>query len=79
MSIQDRVIRVISEETLSINPSLKPEEITPDTTMEELHVDSLDAVSLIMALEGEFEIEIPDREAASIITVGDPAGGGASW
>lgn len=39
--------------------------------MDDLGADSLDIVELIMALEEEFEIEIPDEEAEKIQTVGD--------
>ena len=38
---------------------------------EDLHADSLDVVDLIMAIEGEFDLEIPDREVANIETLGD--------
>jgi len=39
--------------------------------IEELGADSLDIVELIMALEEEFDVEIPDEEAERIQTVGD--------
>jgi len=39
--------------------------------VEDLNADSLDTVDLIMALEEEYEIEIPDEEAQKIKTVGD--------
>lgn len=39
--------------------------------IEDLGADSLDIVELIMALEEEFDIEIPDEEAEKIVTVGD--------
>ena len=39
--------------------------------IDDLGADSLDVVELIMALEEEFDIEIPDNEAEKIITVGD--------
>jgi len=47
-----------------------------DVTMEasfidDLGADSLDIVELIMALEEEFDLEIPDSEAEKIVTVGD--------
>jgi len=41
--------------------------------IEDLGADSLDIVELIMALEEEFDIEIPDSEAEKISTVGDAA------
>lgn len=46
--------------------------ITMDTTfIDDLGADSLDIVELIMALEEEFDIEIPEAEAEKISTVGD--------
>jgi acyl carrier protein len=39
--------------------------------IEDLGADSLDVVELVMALEEEFDIEIPDEDAESILTVGD--------
>jgi acyl carrier protein len=39
--------------------------------IDDLGADSLDTVELIMALEEEFEIEIPDEDAEKIVTVGD--------
>ena len=40
---------------------LKPEMISPDTTLESLGLDSLDKVELMFTLENEFGIEIPER------------------
>jgi len=45
------------------------EKITLETTFDELDADSLDVVELIMALEDEFGIEIPDEDAEKITTV----------
>nr|WP_201764534.1 acyl carrier protein [Thermacetogenium phaeum] len=47
------------------------EELTPETSFEDLNADSLDIVELIMALEEEFDLEIPDEEAEKIQTVGE--------
>ena len=48
------------------------EEITSDARfIEDLGADSLDLVELIMALEEEFDLEIPDEDAEKISTVGD--------
>ena len=48
------------------------ESITMETTfIDDLGADSLDVVDLIMGLEQEFDIEIPDEEAEKISTVGD--------
>ena len=47
-------------------------EITLESSfIEDLGADSLDVVELIMALEEEFDIEIPDEDAEKILTVGD--------
>ena len=48
------------------------EEITADTTfVDDLGADSLDIFQIIMGLEEEFDIEIPNEEAEKIVTVGD--------
>lgn len=49
-----------------------PEDITTDTKIaEELNADSLDVVELLMSIEDEFEVEIPDEEIENLKTVGD--------
>lgn len=51
---------------------LDEESITMDSSfVDDLGADSLDIVELIMALEEEFDMEIPDEEAEKISTVGD--------
>ena len=46
--------------------------ITPDASfIDDLGADSLDIVELIMALEEEFDLEIPDSDAEKVVTVGD--------
>jgi acyl carrier protein len=48
------------------------EEVTPQAKfVEDLGADSLDTVELVMALEEEFGIEIPDEDAEKIVTVKD--------
>ena len=48
------------------------EEITMETTfVDDLWADSLDVFQIIMGLEEEFDIEIPNEEAEKIVTVGD--------
>ena len=67
-AILERVKEVISEQ-LGIE---NVETITMDTTfIDDLGADSLDIVELIMALEEEFDMEIPEAEAEKIISVGD--------
>ena len=50
---------------------VEEEEVTLGTTFQELNADSLDIVELIMALEEEFNLDIPDEEAEKIRTIGD--------
>ena len=46
--------------------------ITPETTfVDDLGADSLDVFQIIMGLEEEFDIEIPNEQAEKIVTVGD--------
>ncbi|HVJ47926.1 acyl carrier protein [Desulfitobacterium sp.] len=47
------------------------EVISLETSFTELNADSLDIVELIMALEEEFDLDIPDEDAEKIRTVGD--------
>ncbi|MGI6751354.1 MAG: acyl carrier protein [Anaerovoracaceae bacterium] len=61
-------IRDIIVEQLSVDDDL----VTISThLMKDLEADSLDAVEIIMAIEDEFEIEIPDEEAEAFQSVGD--------
>jgi len=51
---------------------VKEEEVVESASFQEdLGADSLDVVELVMALEDEFEIDIPDEEVGEIKTVGD--------
>jgi acyl carrier protein len=66
----DRVRKVICEQ-LSVTEG----EVSEDKRFQEdLNADSLDVVELIMALEEEFGIEIPDDDVANMKTVGDVSG-----
>jgi acyl carrier protein len=48
------------------------EQVVPSASFtDDLGADSLDLVELIMALEEEFEVDIPDEDAEKILTVGD--------
>lgn len=50
------------------------DEITADTTfVDDLGADSLDVFQIIMGIEEEFDIEIPQEDAEKIVTVGDAA------
>ncbi|OGW72636.1 MAG: acyl carrier protein [Omnitrophica bacterium GWA2_52_12] len=69
MAIQDKITEIIVEQL-----GVKPEEVTPEASfVDDLGADSLDTVELVMALEEEFGIEIPDEDAEKIQTVGDAA------
>ena len=62
-------IKEIIAEQLGIDDA---DTITLETSLiEDLEADSLDAVEVIMALEDEFGIEIPDEEAENFKTIGD--------
>jgi acyl carrier protein len=54
-SVEERVIRVFAD-----FKKVPPEEITMDTTFEELGFDSLDGLNLVFELEEEFDMTIPD-------------------
>ena len=64
---EDKIKSIIANQL-----GVKFEEVTPNASfIDDLGADSLDTVELIMALEEEFEIDIPDEDAGSIKTVGD--------
>ena len=65
--IADRVRSIIAEQL-----GVKIEEVTDAASfIDDLGADSLDTVELVMALEEEFGIEIPDEDAEKMATVGD--------
>ena len=65
MSIEERVKKIIVEQL-----GVKEEDVKPEASfVEDLGAESLDTVELVMALEEEFDIEIPDEEAEKITTV----------
>jgi len=67
MAAEDKIKSIIAEQL-----GVKPEEVTPAASfVDDLGADSLDTVELIMALEEEFNIEIPDEDAEKMKTVGD--------
>jgi len=66
-AIEQRVKKVILDSL-----DVKEEEVTNKASfVEDLRADSLDTVELVMALEEEFDMEIPDEEAEKIKTVQD--------
>ncbi len=61
----EKVKKIVAEQL-----EVDPEKVTPEATFaDDLGADSLDTVELVMALEEEFEIEIPDEAAEKIDTV----------
>lgn len=64
-TIEERVKKIVIEQL-----GVKDEEVTGDASfVDDLGADSLDTVELVMALEEEFETEIPDEDAEKITTV----------
>lgn len=67
MTVMEKVKKMIVEQ-LGVNDS----EVVPEAKfIDDLGADSLDIVELIMALEDEYGIEIPDEDAEKLETVGD--------
>ena len=65
--IGPRIIEVIANQL-----SLREESITPDARfIDDLGADSLDIVELIMEMEEEFDVEIPDEEVEKMVCVKD--------
>jgi acyl carrier protein len=64
-SIEERVKKIVAEQL-----GVKEDDVKNEASfVEDLGADSLDTVELVMALEEEFETEIPDEEAEKITTV----------
>ena len=64
--IEQKVIRLVAD-TQKIDPA----EIRPESTFEELKIDSLDGLNLLFAVESEFDIHVPDEEAKRLRSVSD--------
>jgi acyl carrier protein len=56
--VLERVLR-----TLADAQKLPVEQVTPESTFEQLNIDSLDGINILFALENEFNINIPDESA----------------
>ena len=67
MSIEDKIKKIIAEKL-----SVDLDEIVPEASfVDDLGADSLDLVELIMSMEEEFDVEIPDEDAEKLVTVKD--------
>ncbi|MBW1698747.1 MAG: acyl carrier protein [Deltaproteobacteria bacterium] len=67
MSVEDKVRKIIAEKL-----SVDLDEVVPEASfVDDLGADSLDLVELIMSMEEEFDVEIPDEDAEKLVTVGD--------
>ena len=67
MAVQEKIKEIIAEQL-----GVKKDEVTEDAKfIDDLGADSLDTVELVMALEEEFGIEIPDEDAEKMVTVGE--------
>ena len=65
--VLEKVKKILSDQF-----DVEEDSITPDTMIEgDLGADSLDVVDLLMSIEDEFELEIPDEETDKIKSVGD--------
>ncbi|MDZ4806606.1 MAG: acyl carrier protein [Candidatus Eisenbacteria bacterium] len=68
MAFSDEKVREIIVEQLGV----AADQVKPEARfIDDLGADSLDTVELIMALEEEFGVEIPDEDAEKMVTVGD--------
>ena len=67
MALEDKVTELIVDQ-LGIS---KEEAVQSASFLDDLGADSLDIVELVMSLEEEFDIEIPDEDAEKIQTIGD--------
>jgi len=67
VSVRDKVLEIVAERMAQ-----KKEDLTEQTTfIADLGADSLDQVELIMELEDQFDLNIPDEEAEKIESIGD--------
>ncbi|UCE63567.1 MAG: acyl carrier protein [Nitrospirota bacterium] len=66
MEVEEKIKKIISEQL-----GVEEDDVVPEAKfVDDLGADSLDTVELVMALEEEFDIEIPDEDAEKIQTVG---------
>jgi len=69
-TIQDRVLRVIAT-----TRRVPLDTVRPDSTFEELGIDSLDRINILFELEGEFDIEIDDEQAKQVTNMQEMVAG----
>ena len=68
--VMARVIKTIAE-----TQRIPADTIHPESTFEELKIDSLDGINIVFAIENEFDVSVPDDAAKSIRSVADLAAG----
>ena len=66
MAVFDKIKDIVVEQL-----GVEEGDVKEETSFDELNADSLDIVELIMALEEEFGLEIPDEDAEKLTTVGN--------
>jgi acyl carrier protein len=66
MGVFEKVKAIVIEQL-----GVDEDKVTLETSFEDLNADSLDIVELVMALEEEFEMDIPDEDAEKLKTIGD--------
>ena len=67
MPLEEKIKQIIVDQL-----GVEADKVTPEASfIDDLGADSLDTVELVMALEEEFDIEIPDEDAEKITTVGE--------
>lgn len=65
--VLEKVKAILSEQF-----DVEEDDITPETSLiDDLNADSLDVVDLLMSIDDEFEVEVPDEEVENIKTVDD--------
>ena len=64
--VEPRLIKILAEQL-----GKTPAEVKPETTLKELGSDDLDQVELVMAMEEEFDLSVPDEEAEKFLKVSD--------
>jgi acyl carrier protein len=67
MAVEDKIKEIVADQL-----GVSVEEVIPEASfIDDLGADSLDIVELVMAIEEEFGLEIPDDDAEKIQTIGD--------